>query len=513
MSIPSSGRPGVPPLRALSLLSVLVAACPSGKETAEPDTGGPGGLQALGHAPDLGPVTDWGGDEEMATGTTPTGLKWLVVNLEGEAGDAVIVVWPDAGQARYDEGAPVLSMVLGGLSGMGACEDSPLMPLTGATGVVAVQVVGPGQCCAGICSAASDDLGGAAFRNTIRSGFQFALGRRRTRGGRVLADLLDVPILQDHGAQLASSCSGVVTLQSMAEDPAAWEGLEAFSIFETPVFPGAMTGALGLRSMDTDDSVDGDGNGLLWDDGRNPRYILGDCAGADCALDLSQLAWDPTFAVMDIRGSFGDPNLDAEGMFFLDGNGNGKLDIVRDTPDIDGDDWVEPTEDFAFLGVWDFASGDDVYYHPTVLFEEALARGLFTDATWPSHMHTAAEAEAFWADRTGLPVVPAVMAAFPDLLWEVNASWADHGVDQPTRPHVVALYQVVRDAGGVVKFNPSYEAMEEVVGTLTTPYTPLELGAELTEENVVDYVTPVRIDPPESRTAGALDLVDWVWGR
>lgn len=451
---------------------------------------------------------DTGRAEEVLEGVYEDGRRWLAVRLAGDPVTVVVVVHPASAEAtRYEEGAPVVVAAWGGL-GAGDCEDPPRPVMSRDGGVVTVQVMGPADCCQALCGEGEDDFGGAGYRTAVVQAFRFAGGNGLTVGGRALSELLEIPLLQDLPVALLSSGATIPALGALRREPASFASLAGVVTYEPPVYPAALAATLGLTAMDPDASADGDGDGLAWDDGRNPHYRMGDCGRRNCALELGSLAWDPEMSLDGIRGAVGEGDLSIPGVLFLDGNGNGVLDLVEGSPDVDGDGWIGPEEDFPLVGSIQERSDGTVAWHPQAVLLAAGQAGLWSAGEWPHHIATPEDGQAFWPERNGIVQVKEAVKPFATIPWWVVAGWTDHGVAQPTRPHVVGIHRALSQSGVSVRFNPSSDALEELGATVGDDYRPLEAGEVLTEVNVRDHLPPVEVSGSLVRQAGVLQLLD-----
>lgn len=533
----SSPAGGSRPLALLLLapLFVQVAACSSGcspgAETGDTvDSAPPGDTHETGEG-ETGPTGDtddsgsdgpWYGLQEEVPGEViyghlGDGRQYNVLRFNGAAStQATVVIYPHEDQpSRYAEGIPVIVTLFGSITGQPDCSEQgqPQPIFVAGTDAVVLQLLYSGQCCGDVCADGEDDMGAEDTQQALRDTFGFAAGLAHTTQGLSLSEVVGRDVLDDEVALLTSSASGHIALSSMAGDPSAYAQLGAVAMFEVPIIPMQTSRGLGSVADDPDDEVDGDGNGVPWDDMRFVWYEPGQCDTGVCDIDLERLAWDETRAMCDYgTGIFG-PSLDAKGIFYIDANENGALDLHPYTklPDVDDSGALSEDEDFVFQATTDQRTGEDRYWHDPLIMETAEERGLLDPEDWPAHIPTVAEATEFWEAREGFDSITPIVEALPDVPWLIIANWREHGVAQATRPHIVLAHQLVQAAGGSVMLQPSHDSMTQILGDDVPEYDRPGWDDPITEENVQDYLIPEGYGEREVRTAAAEEVFTWIW--
>lgn len=452
-------EPSLPPWMGLACLPLLLACRP------DPDTGA-------------------GGDEPaQVSGTLASGDLYAVLRLS--TGTVAAVVQPPTAS---DAPRPVILAAWGGYSMEHCRPEGPLLPFESALSSVVVAVPNPDECCMDLCGGQEPDLGGPVTQSAFTDVFRFAAGDLAAWDGSRLADLAG-PVTDRLGVHLSSGW-GVAALAAMAGDPGSFSALAAVGLYEVPFEPWTLTTALGTIADDPDHERDGDGDGTGWDDARNLQYAPGACPMGACDVPTPSLAWD--------------------GLLYLDGDGDGRLTLLGDSPDVDENGAWDGDEDFPFRGLGPGDGSPQQVVLPTQILENALSSGVLTEETWPEDLLPAADAPAFWAERDGPGSLAAFARARPDVRWGIVAAWKDHGVAWPTRPHVVGAYEVLARAGAPVLFEPTEEAFRAIAPDVAPPSTRLDWNEPLSEATVGALVLPASIDRDQARSMNAVDLATWI---
>ncbi len=449
-------------------------------------------------------------DEPPATaaGAYDDGRRWFVTRLAGDAPWGVVIVAPPLGGDV--EPVPVVLEALGGLSGEPSCLDSvPEVELTVDPGAVTLRLLGSAQCCAGVCSEAEEDSGGPLRQAAMRSMARLAAGVQEDEGGHSLEAITGLPVDTGRQVMLLSSAVSLTGLAAMAGNPADFSTLEGVAIYEAPFLPSMVTKYLGLLPWDSAPLQDDSGSTCTWDDGASPWYRPGDCDGARCRIEEDRLAWAPGVSAADLSVY---PEITpggeaAPGMLFLDGDGDGLLQLSKDGhPDRNGDGIIGADEDLPLPGLPDFSGGSERYLHPETLLNAALSQGALGADAWPPHLIPAGSAVLFWQERDGYGSLETITEALPELRWMVVASSRDHGVPLCSRPHIVGLYERLRGLGASVSLNPTAAALSAVSSSDLEGYTPLSSGP-LTEQTVSAYFPPPQVSADDLRSAAVFELL------
>ena len=343
------------------------------------------------------------------------------------------VPWP--GRELLEEGAPVAVVLPGGFS-PGSLK--PLAPQF-LGGVVVISFLYPGGCDGGRCSDGTYDHRGPASVQAAADVLRFAMGLLTDAGGRTIDEVAGIPVLHDDVGLVALSNGGAMAMAVAATDGAQLPGLRWFVGWENPG---------NSQTVATDA---GPGNNLFCPAPTpgaraaftNPWYAYG---RPSLDIDYSSIAYDPQRDVV-----------------FLDGNGNGRLDLRWRPdqcldPDLDGDGSIGPGEDFGLAPA--FKDAGPFRHYSRELTRALWERGVFPVP--PEWLETPGDSEAFWQLRDEVRSIPAAAAAVPDLETILVASERDHVQTQPDHPHVRMVFEELAAEGMWVKLNPSPEVVTEL---------------------------------------------------
>ena len=335
-------------------------------------------------------------------------VQYEYVRLPSESTDggtlAVKLSFPDSpAQDRYEDGAPVVTHMRGG-SGAGGFPDWDRLV---EQGFVVVQFNFPGGSGEGQTSDGTYDYRGPKCLLAARDVLLFTLGRKTDALGRTIDEVVGRAVHTDLAGFYALSNGGNLAPAVMDLYSEDLLGLRLSVFWENAMGTQPATGELGSVRLDCDPDIDGDGNGQLDDDGRNPRYdSVSGYAYPEQSLDYSELAWDSTLRRVfnDAAGLY--PPAVRYGELFLDGNANGAYDHrpgERSCPDIDLDGAIEVDEDFPFSSRTIFLGPDQPLTHYSEPATRYLAAHpeIFPGGVWPEWVATPAEAADYWADRAG----------------------------------------------------------------------------------------------------------------
>ena len=279
-----------------------------------------------------------------------------VVRLPSAAADGgtlgLYLQWPDTpAQDRFVDGPPVVVSMHGGAS-PGSLRDTSA--LADGAGFVVVQFVYPGGSDQGIASDGFYDNRGPLCIDAARDVWLFALGLATDELGRTIDQVVGRTVRSDLMGVSGTSNGTTITpvvLQRYAADFAG--RVRWVSLWENIGNDQVRTGEIGRDISDCMQAVDGDGNGLPDDEGKNPRYDpVTDYANPEVNLDYSLLAWDPTASrtINDPSGQF--PSVTIQGVLYFDSSGNGSLDhqpLLRFCTDVDSSGVIEPDEDWRHV--------------------------------------------------------------------------------------------------------------------------------------------------------------------
>jgi len=410
---------------------------------------------------------------------------------------AVRVDAPSPGQARYEDGAPVIIWVHGGYTPGRLRND---LPDTG-NDVILINFLFPGGAApaAGMHSDGVYDERGVTSTLALRDVVLYAAGVLTDSQGRLIDEVVPVDVLHENIGLIGISNGGNIPVTLTALNPERpYRGLHSAEItpylqyiiqWETPVSSQIANRDLGRVVLD-------------WDSGKqgeyvNPRYQA--YGPLTLTVDYSDLACDPTGEVYPI---------------FHDGNGDALYTTVTDTtaypglpsPDLNDDGVLSTTEDFP-LG--SYPSGDQqVYSRPaTHAFEEY---NVFS-TTWPITIATPAEADAYWDLREAVRLYISATQQIPHLRGVVLANVEDHVQSAPDKPHIRQAFEGWQDAGAWVRLNPDptylIEADPTLIGDPNLPNnSPNTAPEDWTAVN--DYCVPRYVEDSVYQLAAIWEMAD-----
>ncbi len=441
---------------------------------------------------------------------------YVVVEVESEVFDPffVMVSYPGDGTQAYEDGAPVVVTVQPSLDLTPMWNLDPKGYFPPEYGMVEVQAVMPGWSVRDRSTAGELDFGGDASAAAVVEAMRFATGRATTVEGWTIDQLVAQPVCTAPIAMMATSSGGITGTRALelAEAELIADVL-GFAGYENPSFPMVTVLDLGSVWMDPDRETDGDGNGASWDDGRNHHVDTDTCDVSACEADWSTLAWDA-----DINGAevFADtPNMWSEdGLFYLDVNGNGALDLDPDLGlDVDGSGAIEIDEDYVFFPHEDPTRDPARTTWSRELTAAASELGLFE--TWPETVSTAEESAAFWDERQLASRVAAVSENLgPDAQISMVFTAVPHGAAHGDRPQLTVLYDAWLATDTTVRLNPSLDVAACVAkgdeldgwGGGLPPDTPLDRDA------LPNLALPEDVGAERVRYLATLQLFWDAWG-
>ncbi|MCX7049079.1 MAG: hypothetical protein NTX50_26790 [Candidatus Sumerlaeota bacterium] len=372
----------------------------------------------------------------------------------GDRGVAVRVLAPK--QARYDEGAPVVIHVQGGVQAGDAAGPPEYIGL----GFVEIYFAFPGGGRGETASGGTYDYRGPKCVRALADVIRFATGRIACKDGRKIGDIVkDVKVLTSNCGIIGSSNGGNACSMVMAAHGKEFPDLAFYVSMESPYGEGAVNAELGGFEM-----------------GLNPAYDP-----KTGILDLAKLAWSPNEAPFFFRRL---PQ-SAEGL-------KGALFF-----DVDGDGQFTKDKDYAVNALMcDAGAGLKAYYSPRLL-KEAERRNLYKGAR-PSHVPSLSEGEEFWRWRDGVTSLSEAVKNCPDVAVIVYAGERDHVQAAPDHPHILAQVEGFRKAGArFVRLNCDRAYMDRLLQSPQgLPRKPLrafsdnEAGKAYDRSNIVEALEP-----------------------
>jgi len=312
------------------------------------------------------------------------------------------------------------------------------------------------------------DQGGPNCKRALADVLLFAMGKTTDIQGRHMDELSPVEVQTGVVGAIGWSHGGNAVVTTLQLHPDELQDLAFYVSYESPC--GTSEESLGdivnvdyggVR-FDPDPRRDADGNGLPWDDGRNPYYT------PDKTLDFSKLCWDP-----DVTWRW--RLAPAKGVLFLDGNGNGKFDVVQSglsgpprgnvtqTPDTNHDGRLGKNEDFPLSFLHGDANGVGRRFY-SLSVTKAAAKTVFRNG-FPEDVAAVEQATAYWSERDMAARFEQLESRFDDLLVCIYAGRQDHVQAQSDCPHIRAQYTGLRRAGiRWVRINPDPVYARYVLG-------------------------------------------------
>ncbi len=443
------------------------------------------------------------------------GLRYRVVEVETSAFEHffVVVLYPPAAYRNaYDVGAPVVvtSMQSIGIGIAWATEPRSYFPLE--MGVVEVQPVHPQWTANGHTTSGQHDGAGPMTSIALAEAVRFATGQTKTVTGRTLRDLVNREICPGKVAVLGQSSGGITLAGAMVRQRDALDNrLIGLAFYETPSRPSFVVADSGFMSFDSAPAEDADGNGVSWDDGRNPAF--GDCALEElaCELDLSTLAWSMTYAPGDIAPVDFSPG--ALGVLYLDRNGNRRLDLdPNGTPDLNRNGWIDEDEDYFFLPYQAQKAPEPELqmYSPSVI-RGAVTSGVLSTSAWPEQVAPPEANATFWSERDVTSLMTAVTEPLPTV---VGFRERDHAVPQGDHPHVQVLHAALGQAGMTPRYNMPLEVAQCLIDSTTYEDWAGGTAFDMVDESadLLPLAIPDTVPPRVARAAATLSLFWETWG-
>jgi hypothetical protein len=284
--------------------------------------------------------------------------------------------------------------------------------------------------------------------------------------------------------------------------------------WENPTGPQTINADFGSATRDCNATLDGDGNGVPTDDGKNWAYAAYDTQ--TCAMDFTRLAWDAAYPVRYTDFAHLRPTRIVPGTLFFDGNGNGQCDTLPGVKppcfDLDGNGRLDPTEDYVVSGLPAYAPvtpGDSlkVFWSPGIL-AAARAKGLF-GASWPAHVATPEMAQTYWDLRDATKHYAVLGATRPDFAALLVYRKGDHVQAEDDHAHVRQAYDGFRNHGLWCRLNPD-SAYYAYLATLPAGYAETPANAVVAGADMKAHAEPNTVDLNTFDIAGACEMADRV---
>ena len=398
-------------------------------------------------------------------------IIWVPCNCAGDRGIATLVAYPK--EPRYNEGAPIVVSVQGGHTPGNLMPPSPGADLYG---IVWVNFLFPGGRYEDYTSGGTFDYNGPCCHEALYSVLMYVQGKLTNTAGKKITDYVSYPLLLDEVGLIGNSNGGNMVGQVLAKYSSGLEGVKYVIFYESPVGPHYILGDLGRKGDDPDPRVDGDGDGVPWDDARNLKYVEGSCDESSCEVDFSTLRFDPQVG------------------FYLDNNGNGKPDYIGQFPhvktDVDGSGAIEEDEDFIFMYMRIPSERGVKRIYSYIVTKAAQDLGLFTNI--PEYVARPEEALEFWRERA-INYRYDELARYSSQVKVMQLGFEEDHV-QATRdhPHIVVNYNAFRKRGFWVRLNPDKSYLELVAGSLPSTVKENPANIDLSFYNIGEYLLRYR---------------------
>ena len=376
-----------------------------------------------------------------------------------------LTIPPQVVGPRYAEGAPIVVFVAGG-HGTGTLNGGQSFALQG---FVAVNFLFPGGVEGSFHSDGTFDYRGAQCIAALGDVILFAGGRKTDDLGRGIGQLLPFRALTEMVGLHGSSNGGPMSMAVLGTYGGELGFVTTYVGWENPTNSQTVVVEAGGKGYDCSPTVDGDGNGIPTDDGKNP--YLASYGAASLGMEFGRLAYDSTVVWTATDPANLHPPVAHTGVLFLDGNGNGRLDTLLGDPDCyDANDngRLDAGDDYLFRPLAAYDTGNLLLHYSIEVANEAQARQVF-GATWPADVASPAENAGYWALRDATSFYAAVAAARPDLHCLLSFAAEDHVQASDDHLHIQQAYDGLRGGGIWCRLNPD-EAYYRLVNS--TPARP-----------------------------------------
>jgi|GEM_PF-6908066 len=295
-----------------------------------------------------------------------------------------------------------------------------------------------------------DDRGPHCIEAT-RDVARFSLGTQADTTGAFVAARVPGALTSNVGLY-GSSNGGSIAFATMDRFGGALAGLKYFAGFENPSIGQYVVGDLGTKTDDPDAATDGNGNGILTDDGTNPAFWL--YHPTVCDMEWGRLAYDAALQT-DLRGTL------YNGLAWFEGGAAAGCTralvgvTAWGTPlydyDMDGSGMIDGGEDFPLSGAEGTFGGVRKLTYSLPTRTNLAAFPLTADVA------TLAETRTFWGCREKAPAIPNAAVALPGLACIDTSNQSDHvqaAHDGGAHMHVQASIDQYRAAGLWHRVNP-----------------------------------------------------------
>ena len=402
-------------------------------------------------------------------------IFWIPCASAGEEGVVVRMVYPK--EPRYPGGAPVVVYVSGGIKpGFLGFYDPKWDP----HGVIWINFIFPGGSetirlptgeTRQVKSGGTYDYRGFACLEALYAVLQFAQGKLSNGVGKKIMNYVDYKVLTDNVGMYGSSYGGVTAALVFAKYNSGLEGVKYIVFYESPATNFLAVTDLGRVGDDPKPDVDDDGDGLPWNDYRNPNYVIGSTTEEGCEMNFSRLSFDPDVG------------------FYLDNDGDGKptyfVKGFKKITDVDNSGAIEPDEDFIFTPWQVVLKGTKKNVYSYLVIKAAHEKGLLKNL--PPHIMGLEETYNFWYWRDMSFHYDEIVKNAPWLKVMQLGFLKEHMCPAPDYPNVVLNYNAFKKRGIWVRLNPDKCYLEYVTGR-TVEWEDNDANMELNFINARNYM-------------------------
>jgi hypothetical protein len=378
--------------------------------------------------------------------------------LPGSGTLAVFVEYPAKHASRHRSGAPVFVYSPGGVTNTGSFGFDPILTDLVALGFVSVRFLLPGGNYAGYASGGTYDNRSSVCIEALNDVLLYAAGRSTDMAGLTIHDRV-AHTNTDNVGIFASSNGGPLATNTIAVHGKATRLPHWLVGWENPTCAQTIITDAGRPGLDPDTNVDGDGNGLPGDDGKNLSYF--GHSPTSLAIDYSSIIMDWPVLLLDRDGDGSNTFLGPPGNPTYDTDGNGVLDEDEDYP----------LKSFSY----DDGTGIKLYLSP-----QAREACDFLGVSLPTIYASADACAEYWRSRENAGSSLIAGRAHPNLAVMLIYSEQDHVQVADDKPHIAQAYMGWRAAGNWARLNPDAKyiglAFSGTYGGATPPGTPDNLA-------------------------------------
>ncbi|MFQ5492336.1 MAG: hypothetical protein ACE5GE_16620 [Phycisphaerae bacterium] len=416
----------------------------------------------------------------------------MVLALPSGSVDAPIelhLFWPEAGGARFGEGAPVVVVVPGGhRPSLAADETDDDVIRAVQRGFIHVSFSMPGTLDeeTGRGTGGAYDYRGPTCQRALADTILFALGRLADTDGKSITDHVSFAKVDNVGV-VGLSNGGNLVLTTLAAHGSELDSLGWLVTWESPIGDQYVTVELGSGTT------------------LNPYYTPGTSTttAAPWPGMGDALAFDATQTV-ELEDPATRLATTVTGALFLDQDGDGSLDAGEFPFSPVGGPGTTVGSRHLPKGYTSVELAELVADNAERLFPEGMP-------VWLADLD---EVKSYWADRDGSLAIGIVTKALPELSLLALATEQDHVQSQPDHPHVRSLVNGWLEAGGGwVRLNPDAGYLAELTGEPASQFPDTVPNVSIPYPGIEAMVMPetvneVTINSTIIVTAAMMEMAD-----